>query len=80
MVLFRHGTVVLHVVQLFHRRLHGGGVREVREGVAFGCLGVLQGPIRRRRMPISEILWDVTIIENANVSCLQTLLLSLPKP
>lgn len=51
---FHHGTVVLHVVQLFHRRLHGGGVREVREGVAFGGLGVL-GPIRcRGRMSVKS--------------------------
>ena len=43
-----HGTVVLHVVQLLHRRLHGGGVREVREGVAFGRLGVLPEPEKRK--------------------------------
>ena len=50
---FHHGTVVLHVVQLFHRRLHGGGVREVREGVAFGRLGVLRNQRNARTDSLS---------------------------
>ena len=63
-----HGTVVLHVVQLLHRRLHGGGVREVREGVAFGRLGVLRNQRNARTDSVSgQNVREIKGCENQNL-------------